>query len=94
MVIISFLSLSHPLSETAALRRGLTDEGAQARGHQGLAPPGHHLGDDAGVPRAARGRDGPGDETRKNCRQVQPPPQQPASEAQILRRFAHVGGIF
>mmetsp|Transcript_21587 Transcript_21587/g.51171 ORF Transcript_21587/g.51171 Transcript_21587/m.51171 type:complete len:655 (+) Transcript_21587:263-2227(+) len=72
-------------------RRHLLDVAAQARGLELGVAPGHVFGHDAGVPGAAAGRDGAGDEAREDGRQQVAPPGQPALEPEVLRGQAQLG---
>src|SRR5207244_9384129 len=62
----------HDRAEDAALEvslnRGFRDVGAESVRGELLLTPAYDLGHDAGVPRAARGGDCPGDEERKHGR--------------------------
>ena len=60
---------------------GLRDVGAEAVRLQPRVAPARDLGDDAGVPRAARGGDRAGDVVREHAGQRDPPPPQPAAHA-------------
>ncbi len=71
---------------------GFGDVGAQPGGDQGVTAPAHHFGHDAGVPRAARGGERPGHESRKHGRQIELAPQQPAAQTQITAGLAQVAG--
>src|SRR5207253_4439649 len=86
----------HDRAEDAALEvslnRGFRDVGAESVRGELLLTPAYDLGHDAGVPRAARGGDCPGDEERKHGRQRHPPPPQPAAHAKVLGRIAQVRG--
>src|SRR5476649_165637 len=72
-------------------RRHLGDVAAQAVRLQGGRTPADVFGDDGGVPRAAGGGDGAGDETGEDRRQQVATPFEPAGQAEILRGVAQLG---
>src|SRR3546814_20468373 len=61
----------------------LGDIGAQAMGLQPFAAPARHLGDDAGLPRPARARDGAADVETKAARQAAAQPTPPAARTRV-----------
>ena len=69
-----------------ALVGRLGDIGAQTVRRQLRVTPGRHLGDDGGVPGAARGGDRAGDVVGEDARDHHLAPPQPAADAEIARR--------
>ena len=65
--------------------------GAESVGAQMLVAPGCDLGDDAGIPRAARGGDRAGDVIGQHRGQRDAPPPQPAAHAEIGAGGAQLG---